>query len=356
MSSLLRSFCCVVRSCRVFGLCVWLLSSGHVVASALTDRPWQEVVISVTDLDRTAEFFREIGGYETRFRGRVEPSELQAFGLEPGATGESLVLGARGASYGFIRLIRFDNAGRRAPMRPGSRTWDTGCYFSLMVRVKGMEAIYDDAIRLGWWTETPIVDLRFKESKLQVVIYRGPDGVQVQAYERLSPPLPAAIPDFERMTQPFNVMQMVRDRDVSYQFFTELLGFETFYKGKPYVAKTPKPTPLGIPVNLTTSVHYQAGIVYPTPGEFGRMEMIEIMDLDGQDYSDRCVAPNLGILSVRYPVDSVDVARARLQRNGAKNVAVSQQMVVPPYGNLPYLSIKTPDGALMQFIEFVVAK
>ena len=40
--------------------------------------------------------------------------------------------------------------------RPGSRAWDTGCYFSLMVRMKGMPSIYDDAIRLGWWTETPI--------------------------------------------------------------------------------------------------------------------------------------------------------------------------------------------------------
>ena len=51
-------------------------------------------------------------------------------------------------------------------------------------------------------TETPITALRFGESDLRVVIYRGPDGVQVQTYDRLSPPLPEVIPDFERMTAP----------------------------------------------------------------------------------------------------------------------------------------------------------
>ena len=46
-----------------------------------------------------------------------------------------------------------------------------------------------DAIDLGWWTETPITPLDFGTSKLKVVIFRGPQGIQVQGYERLSPSL-----------------------------------------------------------------------------------------------------------------------------------------------------------------------
>jgi len=321
--------------------------------ASLTREVWQEAVVSVTDLDRTAQFFRQIGGYEDKWRGQMDVSELSDWGVSlndfPGASAESLLLGPPGIETGLVRLVRFDDAGRKQPMRPGARPWDTGCYFSLMVRMKGMQSIYDDAIAMGWWTETPITYLEFGTSKLHVVVFRGPDGLQVQGYERLEPPLPPEIPEFSRMTQPFNIMQMVRDRDVAYDFFTRVLGFETFYKGKPYVETEPAFMPLGIPYNLTTTIPYRAGIVYPVKGEFGRMEMIEIMGLEGHDYADRCVAPNLGILAVRFPVDDVTAAMATVDQRAWPIEKTIQGMEVQPYGSLDAFTVKTPDGALIQF-------
>lgn len=316
----------------------------------VTTERWQEAVVSVHELDRSAAFFRELGGYETRWQGPLDADEIDAWGLPAGASGEALVLAPTGYERGLVRLLRFDDAGPKEPMRPGSRAWDTGCYFSLMLRMKDMAAIYKDAIRLGWWTETPITYLEFGESKLNVVIFRGPDGLQVQGYERLSPPLPTTIPDFERLTGPFNVMQMVRDRDAAYRFFTEVLGFDTFYLGEPYRAPTPTPMPLGIPVNLTTEVAYRAGIVYPRPGEFGRMEMIEIMDLDGFDYADRCRAPNLGVLAVRFEVEDVAAARERVVARGAE-AGPARSFELPPYGHVTLFDMSTPDGALVQLYE-----
>jgi catechol 2,3-dioxygenase-like lactoylglutathione lyase family enzyme len=204
---------------------------------------------------------------------------------------------------------------------------------------------------MGWWTETPITYLEFGESKLNVMIFRGPDGVQVQGYERLSPPLPAGVPEFERLTRPFNIMQMVRDRDAAYEFFTEVLGFATFYVGKPYVADEPEYMPLGIPKNLTTTVRYRAGIVYPVAGEFGRMEMIEIMDLDGRDHAARCGAPNLGILAVRFPVDRAALAAATIRERGWSIEVHPAKVELPPYGDVHLFSIRTPDGAIVQFYE-----
>lgn len=316
----------------------------------VTDRVWQEAVVSVHELERSARFFTEIGGYEVRWRGALGGDAIAAFGLPDTASGDAMLIGPADYDTGLIRLVRFEDAGRREPMRPGARAWDTGCYFSLMVRMKGMQAIYDDAIRLGWWTETPITFLEFGESRLNVVIFRGPDGLQVQGYERLSPPLPAAIPDFERFAGPFNVMQMVRDRDAAYAFFTDVLGFDTFYLGKPFTAAVPTPTPIGIPVNLTTTIPYRAGIVFPTPGEFGRMEMIEIMGLDGNDYADRCSAPNLGILAVRFPVDDVEAAKSLIESRGWGTTDI-RSVVVAPYGGLRLFDVRTPDGAIIQFFE-----
>jgi catechol 2,3-dioxygenase-like lactoylglutathione lyase family enzyme len=319
-------------------------------AEPVTTRVWQEAVISVTDLDASARFFTDIGGYRVKWRGRMRASELAAFGLEPGASGVALLLGPAGAETGLVRLVRFDNAGPREPMRPGARAWDTGCYFSLMVRAKDLQSVYDDAIRMGWWTETPITYLEFGASKLNVVIFRGPDGIQVQAYERLSPPLPEGVGEFTRLTRPFNIMQMVQSRDRAYGFFADVLGFDTFYAGEPYVASEPEFMPLGIPYNLTTSVGYQAGIVYPVPGEYGRMEMIEIMGLDGRDYSDRCHAPNLGLLAVRFEIDSLDLLDERLAARGYAADGERRDVHISPYGPFEVRNVSTPDGALIQFL------
>ena len=321
-------------------------------ARPVTERAWQEVVVSVHDLDRSARFFVDIGGYELKWRGALAGDAIAAWGLAGDVGGEAMLIGPPGYDSGLVRLVRFDGAGRREPMRPGARAWDTGCYFSLMLRMRGMQSIYDDAIRLGWWTETPITFLEFGESRLNVVIYRGPDGIQVQGYERLSPALPEAIPAFERMSGPFNLMQMVRDRDAAYAFFTEVLGFETFYLGAPFTAETPTPTPLGIPVNLTTTIPYRAGIVYPKKGEFGRMEVIEIMGLDGNDYADRCHAPNLGILAVRFPVDDVGAAKSLIESRGWP-AGDTRRLSVAPYGTVDAFDVRTPDGALVQFFEVV---
>ena len=347
-----------VNSLLLLALCA---ICGHIVRAddttlsptPITTRPWQEVVISVTDLDVSARFFREIGGYVEKARGDLSASEIASWGLAPEVTGEMLALGRAGEDQANLRLMRFDNTARRVPMRPGARAWDTGCYFSLMVRMKDMQSVYDDAIAMGWWTETPITYLEFGASKLNVIIFRGPDGLQVQGYERLSPPLPTAIPPFERMTRPFNIMQMVRDRDTSYDFFTRVLGFATFYNGEPYTANTPTPTPLGLPVNLTTTIPYLAGIVYPVPGEFGRMEMIEIRGLEGHDYADRCEAPNLGILAVRFEVENAAATATEIATRGWPLHRPITRTDITLLGQVDIFSIKTPDGAIIQFYSNV---
>ena len=315
----------------------------------VTTLPWQEVVVSVSHIERTARFFLEIGSYEEKWRGPLDSSLLAAWELPEGASGEALLLGPAGYGSGLIRLVRFDNAGERVPMRPGSRAWDTGCYFSMMIRMKNMQEIYRHAIDLGWWTETPITPVSFRGSRLLVVIYRGPDGVQVQGYERLSPPLPGSIPAFETLTGPFNLMQMVRDRDATHDFFTGVLGFGSYYKGDPFLAPEPTPTPLGIPLSLTTTVPYRAGIVETRPGNFGRMEFIEVMGMSGFDYSDRCRAPNLGTLAVRFAVEDAAQARKRIRQRGWTIRNDIAPVRLQPYGDIELFGVETPDGAIIQF-------
>ena len=250
---------------------------------------WREVVIGAPDIDEIARLWTEVGGFEVRER-------------TPGG----LLLGAPGVGdWGLIRLVEADGPATRPQ---GSRAWDTGCYFSVMHRAKDLESVVADARALGWETLTEdVVYLEFGPSKLHVVVLaHPPTGVQVQLYERLTTELPAGFPAFERVSAPFNMMQMVRDRDASYEFYQQKLGFATFHYGRPFTSEREEVVPIGIPPELTDEVPYRVAIVSPEPGmEWGRMEMIAIEAderLAGRDLSGRCDNP-VGIREVVWELD-----------------------------------------------------
>jgi len=81
------------------------------------------------------------------------------------------------------------------------------------------------------------------------------------------------------------------------------------------------------------------------------MEYIEIDGLKGFDYAERCQAPNLGWLSVTYPVDSVSETKATIR---ARGWAIEQDIYKthrPSFGSFEIVSIKAPDGAMIEFAE-----
>ena len=55
--------------------------SQKVHNSSVTDQPWQEVVISLKDLDGIAAFFTEIGKYEVLWKGFADKSEISFLGV-----------------------------------------------------------------------------------------------------------------------------------------------------------------------------------------------------------------------------------------------------------------------------------
>ena len=304
----------------------------------------------MSDLDRTAVFFLEVGGYEVRWSGTVPRSSLNHWGLPEEARAQALLLAAPNSSDGFIRLLQFEGVAAQ-PTRPGARPWDTGCHFSLMLRGKDLDTRYREAIALGWWTESEIISLSFRTSQLKNVVFKGPDGINVAVYERLSPPLAEFWPDFPRLSQPFNTMHMVRDRDATLAFYTDVLGFGVYFAGEPATASEPTYSNFSIPTQLTTQLRSQAGIVEPFRGEVGRMEFIEFMDLPGRDYADRCLPPNLGIVSIRYPVDDAVAARQLIAAREWPILLEPANTSITPYGPVMTFGIQTPDGAMIEFFS-----
>lgn len=302
----------------------WVDLSQRSQPAAITTAPWTDIVIGVPDLDDVPALFDVIGGFETQSR-----------------TDMTRVMRARGVDSG--RLIFQKTAKNAAKTRPyGSQSWDTGCYFSVMMRAKDIPSIIDDAAKLGWAPLTEMAYLEFGPSQLNIVVLgHKKTGVQVQLYERLTTPLPKGFPDFERISRPFNMMQMVRSRDAAYNFYHQGLGFRNFYFGKPSVSQKPEVMPLGIPVNLTTSVPYHAGIVTPKVGlEWGRMETIQVDMTGGKDLSAQCKPGNIGITEVRFGVDDLNAVEAELAARDLSPKRKSSRVIV-----------KTPDGANIAFYQ-----
>ena len=76
-----RAALAVLVSVIVSAACI---GGGQALAAdPITDKPWREAVLSVTDPDVTARFFKEIGGYEELGRGSLSASSIAAWGLAP---------------------------------------------------------------------------------------------------------------------------------------------------------------------------------------------------------------------------------------------------------------------------------
>lgn len=299
----------------------WIDLSARDKPDVIIETPWHSAVISAPNIDDMARLWIEIGGYETVMRDA-----------------DNLVLRAAGTQDGYVHIIR-NNAPDAMPARPlDARAWDTGCYWSLMMRAKDIASIIEDARDLGWELLTEIAFLEFGPSKLNIIVLRHQlTGTQVQLYERLTTPLPDGFPDFERLSRPFNIMQMVDSQAKSFDVFQQGFGFETFHYGAPVTSPVPVINPLGIPKDLTPKIPYKAAIVTPKKGlEWGRFEMIEIEGMtDGRDFSNRCHRGNWGLLEVNIMVDDVFFAVEVLTQRGLKIHAVDDLGVV----------YKAPDGA-----------
>lgn len=79
--------------------------------------------------------------------------------------------------------------------------------------------------------------------------------------------------------------------------------------------------------------------------------MIEIAGLEGAYHADRCEAPNLGWLSVTYPVDSLSDALARLEQRVAALHIAPFETGRAGLGPATVFAVRSPDGAINEFAE-----
>ena len=67
--------------------------------------------------------------------------------------------------------------------------------------------------------------------------------------------------------------------------------------------------------------------------------------------SAHAVAPNLGILTLRFPVSDAKARAAGIAAKGGDIKTPPQKVTLPPYGDVTLFSVNTPDGVFLEFFQ-----
>lgn len=316
-------------------------------AAAQHVMPWQESVVSVREFEPSTRLFAVAGKWRVVSKGKLERSELNYWKLPSEAKASYQLLCAPDVSTGCIRFVRVKGVAQR-PIRRAVRPWDTGGIYSVMVRSNDVEELFQQALDMGWWAEAQPIRFTFGASDLRNVVLTGPDGINVAVYERISPPFNAF--PVGKMSQAFNSMRMVRDKVAARAFYEKQLGFSALFDSG---REAPDPTPsnLSIPLNFTPTVRRDAAALQPVPGETGRVEVMQINGFTGLDMSEHAAMPNLGIISVRYPVTGLAAYRAMLERNGVGIAYSADNVKIGGLGIANLFAVRDPDGNITEFFE-----
>ncbi|MEM6909457.1 MAG: VOC family protein [Pseudomonadota bacterium] len=308
---------------------------------------WSEVVVSVQDLTTSSSWLIEDGGWVQVASGKLTANELSYWHLAEGVSGEFLKICAPKARTGCIRYVRFDGAASQRPIRLAARPWDTGGIFSIMLRTDNAQTMFDAAIARGWWAESEPYRFSFGGSDLVNVVVRGPHGVNYALYERRAPPFEGF--PLGKLSQAFNTMRMVKNQRDSLAWYRDLLGLKVLFDA-PFTDPAPRANNFSVPANLATKLVRRAAVVQPRlPGEAGRIELMEFEGFEGRDFSSYASPPNLGIISVRYPVSRHAPYREQLEQNGLTITHSADDVTVPGLGAVSIFAVRDPDGNLTEF-------
>ena len=329
---------------------VLLLGVMATPAAAQQVTPWSEAVVSVENIDKASALFKVAGDWRLTHQGKVARTELEYWKLPAKVSARFERWCAPQADTGCIRFVSFKGIEQR-PIRLATRAWDTGGIYSFMVRSDNVPALFETAIKMGWWAESEPIRFTFGKSDLRNVVLTGPHGINLAVYERISPAFDAF--PVGRISQGFNSMRMVKSRIVARDFYAKLLGFQIVFDSSSEPAE-PAQSNFGIPYNYTPQIKRAAAALQPVEGETGRVEVMQIDGFTGSDSAQYSSPPNLGIISVRYPVKGLWPYRKSLESKGVtaefSGDAVSIKGIGAK-GRAHIFAVRDPDGNLTEFFE-----
>jgi len=310
----------------------------------------QEAVVSTFDIDRLAMPLEQACGYRRVVLPDAGPDQWTAWSVPSSCTRieQALLVPDDGASkLGSLRLVKFHGVEQKV-MRSSQRTWDTGGIFDVGMFSADVDAVYRRLQRHGWTAFGEPVDYSEAHFSVRQVVAVGPDGLVLAIIQRYEPPVAGLATD-GALSPVFNSTQMVADFDAAMQFYGDILGFELRVAFTVEDVVEPGADVLGLPLPQAKSARRKLAMFKPHgPGE-GGVELIENMDMRGRRCDTDCVAPNVGILSLRFEVDDARAYASQIIGRGGMLLVAPMAMTIAPFGSVTLFSVRSPEGAIIEF-------
>lgn len=338
-----------MRLITVLFSAISLLFSSVVLSAPFKMGGFTETVFIVSDLKAASTFYQQVAGWEVRHEG-VPSAELKAlWGLPQAAKAQQVLLANKGENKGFVRLIKLDGVEQKA-QRAHSQAWDIGGIYDVNVRVVDMDKKQQEMEQAGWFSDTQPLQFTFGPFEVKEWIVKGPDGIAFALIQRLKPTL-EGWPNLKEFSRVFNSTQVVKDIEVSRNFYEDVLGFQPYleYRG---ASKGSGENVLGLPFNVAKTVERSVYILHPDKKNEGSVELLQFHGAEGQDLSKLSGPPNLGIATLRFPVDDLETLKKTLKSH---NIAIEKQvrMSLAPYGDVDIIALKTPDNTWIEIYQIV---
>ncbi len=310
---------------------------------------FQEAVISVSDFEKALWFYQNSYGWEIIHQGKV-PKDLQPlWQLEDSIEIQEAVLRNPNTKSGYLRVLKFHGVEQQL-IRSSANTWDTGGIFDLNIRVQDMGTQYPEFERNGWNGYAKPHRYTFDIYDVSEVLMQGPDGIVFAGIQRFNPPLEGF--EFDKVSRIFNSSLISKDLEASHDFYHNKLGFSLAFETAGD-SRNEGPNVLGIPPNINGNVRVPIKIYKPDPNDYGSIELLQLMDLEGEDHAQHAHPPNLGILMLRFPVRSIRDYSEFISNNGVEINTRASNIRLEPYGQVNIVTVRTTEGAWFEFVELL---
>lgn len=310
-----------------------------------------EAVISVENIDRISDTLTRVADWKVTALPDAPAEQFPAWHVpETCHRIEQCLLTAENETNGHLRLVKFHGCTNNKVMRSSQRSWDTGGIFNVDVYVHDVDKVYRALQRDGWTAFGDPVNYAWAGFEVRETVSIAPDGFCVGMLQAFGKIL-IELPEFTHMSRAFNSAQTVRNFEESMSFYIEKLGWETLVNSSIRDASEPGQELFGIPNPIAYSVERKVAILHPQGNNDGGVELIEMSELRGRDFSEDCVAPNIGHLALRFPVTGLLTYAQQIEERGVELYTRPSGVDIAPYGEAMCFSVRTPDGAILEFYE-----
>jgi hypothetical protein len=312
---------------------------------------FQEAVISVTDLAAAKATWIEVGGFEVICERQGDATLARFWGVPKTTRIDEVVLKKAVSDRGFIRLVKFHGL-PQVQIRSSGTAWDTGGIFDLYLYTVDVDGVFAALRSRGWQAYNDPVGYVLGPFDIREVIMRGPDGEVLVIMQKNAPPYDKSLWGVDQgLGWPFNSALLVKDYDAHMALFDQQLSWSKHIGGV-NISEPPGENPMGYPWNFaqTEPRLFQAFANNETDRN-GSVQVMQVEGITGKDFSSRAKPPNLGILTLRFPVPNVENFARDFKARGGTVLATQQALQLPPFGKVDIVAIETPGGVRLEFFS-----